>query len=131
MSNQKQYWTVERPIRAFVKGVTKTAVGVVITDEQTGPGNTITVYGVPAAGVAIDAIVFTDMPLNGDGLYDLAPATPGVQIPMRVSAAVAVGDDLAVDATGHVKKATEGQVVVAKALTSAAATNEIVQVMVK
>lgn len=131
MSNQKQYRTVERPIRAFVKGVTKTAVGVVITDEQTGPGNTIPVYGVPAAGVAIDAIVFTDMPLNGDGLYDLAPATPGVQIPMRVSAAVAVGDDLAVDATGHVKKATEGQVVVAKALTSAAATNEIVQVMVK
>lgn len=131
MSNQKQYWTVERPIRAFVKGVTKTAVGVVITGEQTGPGNTVPVYGVPEAGVAIDAIVFTDMPLNGDGLYDLAPATPGVQIPMRVSAAVAVGDDLAVDATGHVKKATEGQVVVAKALTSAAATNEIVQVMVK
>lgn len=131
MSNQKQYWTVERPIRAFVKGVTKTATGVVITGEQTGPGNTVPVYGVPTAGVAIDAIVFTDMPLNGDGLYDLAPATPGVQIPMRVSAAVAVGDDLAVDATGHVKKATEGQVVVAKALTSAAATNEIVQVMVK
>lgn len=131
MSNQKQYWTVERPIRAFVKGVTKTATGVVITGEQTGPGNTVPVYGVPANGVAIDAIVFTDMPLNGDGLYDLAPATPGVQIPMRVSAAVAVGDDLAVDATGHVKKATEGQVVVAKALTSAAATNEIVQVMVK
>lgn len=131
MSNQKQYRTVERPIRAFVKGVTKTATGVVITGEQTGPGNTVPVYGVPEAGVAIDAIVFTDMPLNGDGLYDLAPATPGVQIPMRVSAAVAVGDDLAVDATGHVKKATEGQVVVAKALTSAAATNEIVQVMVK
>lgn len=131
MSNQKQYWTVERPIRAFVKGVTKTATGVVITGEQTGPGNTIPVYGVPSAGVAIDAIVFTDMPLNGDGLYDLAPATPGVQIPMRASESVAVGDDLAVDATGHVKKVTEGQVVVAKALTSAAASNEIVQVMVK
>lgn len=131
MSNQKQYWTVERPIRAFVKGATKSATGVVVTAEQTGPGNTIPVYGLPEAGKAIDALVFTDMPLAGDGLYDLAPVTKGVQIPLRVSGAVAVGDELAVDATGHFKKATEGQVVVAKALTSATKADEIIQAMVK
>lgn len=130
MSNQKQYWAGVEPIRAFVKDVTKTATGVVITAEQTGPGNTVPVYGLPTAGEAIDAIVFTDMPLNGDGLYDLAPATPGTQIPLRVAAAVAVGDDLSVDATGRFIKATDG-VVVAKAITSAAAEDEIIQAMVK
>lgn len=130
MSNQKQYWTVERPIRAQVKGVTKTGVGLIITGEQTGPGNSIPVYTPASADKAIDAILFTDMPLNGDGLYDLAPATPGVQIPLRAGGAIAVGDDLSVDASGKFIKATTG-VVVAKALTSATKADEIIQAMVK
>lgn len=130
MSNQKQYLAGVEPIRAMLKGVGESAVGVVITAEQSGPGNTIPVYGLPAENVAIDAIVFTDDPLDGDGLYDLVPATPGIQIPMRVAGAVAVGDDLSVATSGRLVKATTG-VVVAKALTSATSPNEIVQVMVK
>lgn len=130
MSNQKQYWAGVEPIRAMVKGVTKTATGLVLTTEQTGPGNTIPVYGLPAADVSVDVFLMEDMPLNGDGLYDLAPATPGTQIPLRAGGAIAVGDNLSVDATGRFVKAVDG-VVVAKAITSAAAEDEIVQAMVK